>query len=124
MAGLDLDSPLLHAKMLSGVHEDAVRCIYDERLNRLKPLKDCPDEQLRHLCAVADDAFDFWKQVSVFKEDYARRRKKVSEKLGLFFERVARYAHFHGDENLTGEQVALKREAIRNAYAKKDALII
>lgn len=122
MAVLEPDSLLLRQDTLSGIHEDAVRCIYDERLNRLKYLQDKPEEQLSEFRSVTDNAYVFWVSVSKLPEDRVGRKQKVKMKLSGFFDRVIRYADFHDDSNLTPTQSELKDTVIQNARDKKDAL--
>lgn len=122
MSGLDLDSPLLNVKNLSGVHLDAVRCIYDERLNRLKPLQARPLEQLNAFGPVVDDAFSFWTQVSDLPEDRSGRRTELAEKLSGFFDRVIRYAEFHDPKDLTEEEQALQKNIVNKTQTRKTAL--
>ena len=122
MAILDSDSLLLSQKQLSGIHEDAVRCVYDERLNRLKRLCHDPDDQLSEFKKVTDEAHAFWCAVSKLPEDRGGRLSKVQDKLSRFFDRVIRYTDFHANERLSEGHLTLKREVIRNARDKKKAL--
>ena len=124
MSVLDPDSPLLSVKTLSGIHEDAVRCIYDERLNRLKRLADKPTEQLTEFIKVADDAFAFWTATSKLSEDREGRRQSLSEKLDRFFDRVVKYADYHSTAVLSDDEAAIKEEVIAKAKTNKAALIL
>ena len=124
MVALNDDSLLIRIGRLTGMHEDAVRCIYDERVNRLKPDRNSPDIQLSGLDRVVDDAYAFWVSVSNFPEDFEGRREKLSGKLGGFFDRVVRYANYHDDTQLTEEQKARKAAVIEKAMAKKAQVAI
>jgi len=121
MPALDPDSLLLRQPKLSGIHEDAVRCVYDERLNRLKAVTD-PNDQLDGLREATNDAYQFWQDVETKPEDISGRREKVSKKVAGFFDRVVRYAEYHSDESLTGEERDLKQTVIQNARDKKALL--
>jgi hypothetical protein len=122
MPALDQDSLLLRLPNLSGMHEDAVRCIYDERLNRLKKISD-PADQLDGFKEATDDAYKFWQDVKEKPEDMPGRKEKVSAKISGFFDRVVRYAEFHPDENLTPAQKELKQKVIANALGKQQQII-
>lgn len=122
MSVLHSDSPLMKLGKLSGVHEDAVRCIYDERLNRMKPYQGDPADQLTSFKEITDDAFAFWEAVSEFPEDREGRRAGLSDKLSTFFDRVIRYASFHDEATLSDEQRALRDSVIDNAEEKKLAI--
>ncbi len=123
MSLLDPDSPLLALPDLSGVHEDAVRCVFDERLTRAKPLEE-PRVQLAQFNRIAAEALAYWNAVKAKPEDTPGRREKLAGKLDAFFNRVARYAQFHADDTLTPEAAALKQKVIEAASAHKAALTL
>ncbi|MEM8833973.1 MAG: hypothetical protein AAGB32_05475, partial [Pseudomonadota bacterium] len=110
------------AETLSGIHEDAVRCVFDERLNRLKRLSDRPSEQLGAFVSVSDDAIQFWRATAEFPEDRPGRRQQLSEKLRGFFDRVIRYAEHHQDSNLSSTETKIKKRVIQQATSHKATL--
>jgi hypothetical protein len=124
MSVLHPDSLIMQLDHLTGNHEDIVRCVFDERLNRLKSLSDTPSEQLSVFKGVADDAMAYWEAVSVLPEDREGRRQKVAHKLSSFFDRVARYANFHDDETLNEYEKRLKTEVLQSAGNKQLSLLI
>ena len=123
MSGLDPSSPLLEIRILSGIHQDAVRCIYDERLNRAKSLYGHPTDQFNLFSAIIEDAGKFWCQIKDFPEDITGRRQTVSKTLGNFFDRVIRYSNFHSPEGLTDQEKRLQQEVISTAEAQKEVLV-
>jgi len=124
MSVLDDDSPLMRLEALTGIHEDAVRCVFDERLNRLKRVCEDPVEQLKGISAVADDAMAFWNIVSALPEDRVGRRQSLANKLCLFFERAHRYADFHDDVDLTLDAIRIKSKMKQGADNKGLALLV
>ncbi|MGH1398723.1 MAG: hypothetical protein ACRBCT_05865 [Alphaproteobacteria bacterium] len=124
MSVLDPDSPVMQLDRLTGIHTDAIRCVFDERLNRLKYLEDRPVEQLEQLGRVADDAMTFWFKVSSLPEDREGRRQALADRLSSFFGRVSRYAAYHDSCSLSAEALKTRAETVQSADNKSLAMLI
>ncbi len=122
MPALDQDDALLKLPNLCSVHIDAIRCIYDERINRVKDLKDSPATQFVYLKEISDDAFKFWESVSDRPEGRPDVRQDFKVAIFNFFNRVIRYAKHHEVDNLTPEQAQQQTDLIADLEKKIDKL--
>lgn len=95
MSLLDPDSLVMELDTLCGIHQDVVRCVFDQRVNRIKDLQTQPDEQLSELQKIATDAYTYWQKAKGLPQDYPWRRTKVAQTLSNFFNRIERYAMHH-----------------------------
>jgi hypothetical protein len=118
MPPLTKDDTLLQLPTLSSVHIDAIRCIYDERLNRVKDLLDKPVEQLTYFQEISDDAFSFWEAIQDYPEARPNVREDFKQAMSGFFDRVIRYAEFHDDASLSKGAQEQKGTLIADVKAK------
>lgn len=115
MPALSSDDYVMQLPSLCGIHKDAVRCIFDERLNRLKIHANSPQNQLSGFQSALDDAYQFWADVIELPEERAGIKYEFTDTIQNYFERVKRYAGFHADEDLPPDQKKQKSDLIEAA---------